>query len=55
VIVHDDVPQLDGRETATYLNVLSNCIEDWKPGEQHELIAVFRDGEKIWASHGRGA
>jgi RNAse (barnase) inhibitor barstar len=41
VIMHQDVPQLPPNELATYLEVLAECIRDWKPDEQHELAAVF--------------
>lgn len=41
VLVHDDLPALDEGALTTYLEVLSECVRDWKPGEQHELIVVF--------------
>jgi hypothetical protein len=39
--MHQDVPQLTPNELATYLEVLAECIRDWKSDEQHELAAVF--------------
>jgi len=41
VIVHRDVPQLSPDELAIYLDVLRSAIEDWKPGDDHELVVVF--------------
>src|SRR5690348_1392668 len=41
IILHDDLPRLDTRALTTYLDVLSECTRDWRPGEDHELFAAF--------------
>jgi RNAse (barnase) inhibitor barstar len=41
VVVHEDLPALDEGTLGTYLDVLSDCARDWKPGEQHEFVVVF--------------
>ncbi len=41
IIVHDDLPALGLEQIGTYLDVLADCVCDWKPGEDHELIVVF--------------
>jgi len=41
IIVHSDLPPLDRHVLKTYLDVLEECITDWKPEEDHELFAVF--------------
>jgi RNAse (barnase) inhibitor barstar len=41
VIFHHEWPQLDEANLSTYLDILVECIRDWKPAEAHELVAVF--------------
>lgn len=41
VIVHDDVPALDAKSLATYVDVLGECVADWKSNDMHELFVVF--------------
>ena len=41
VILHEDLPSLDRKALATYLDVLSYCVRDWKPNEDHELLVAF--------------
>lgn len=42
VIVHHNIPfQLGEGDLRTYLDILMSCVEDWKPGETHELVVVF--------------
>ena len=41
IIIHEDLPRLPERELQTYLDVLRNCVGDWTPDDDHELIAVF--------------
>jgi hypothetical protein len=36
-----DVPQLSATDTAEYVNVLREYVNDWKPGEEHELVVLF--------------
>jgi len=43
-ILHSDLPNLGPKETLTYLDILSYCVRDWKPGEEHELVVVFPNG-----------
>ncbi len=46
VILHDDIPPLDSSSISTYLDVLADCVRDWKPGEDHELVVVFPSGAR---------
>lgn len=41
VIFHEDLPPLDAKDIAIYLEVLSECVRDWKPDEDHKLVVVF--------------
>ena len=41
VILHEDLPPLNAKDSATYLGVLSECVRDWKPVEDHELVVAF--------------
>jgi RNAse (barnase) inhibitor barstar len=41
VILHDDLPPLDRKSLSTYLDILSYCVRDWKPNEDHELVVGF--------------
>jgi RNAse (barnase) inhibitor barstar len=53
VIVHERVPTMDEEAMAMYLDVLDECVNDWKGDEQHELIVAFPPGsrERILAIH----
>ena len=41
VISHEDLPPLNRDVLAIYLRILSDCVRDWKPGEDHELVVAF--------------
>lgn len=41
VILHEDLPALDRGSLVSYLDLLSYCVRDWKPGEDHELVVAF--------------
>ena len=41
VLIHEDVPALGAKQVTVYLEVLSECIGDWKEGEEHQLAVVF--------------
>jgi len=41
VIIHDDLPALDQNALNVYIDVLRECISDWQPSEDHELVAIF--------------
>ena len=41
VIIHQDLPPLPPKSLSIYLDVLSNCVSSWKPGEQHQLLVFF--------------
>jgi len=41
VILHADLPRLEKCDVITYLDILYKCVNDWKPGEDHELVVVF--------------
>jgi hypothetical protein len=43
VILHSDLPVLPSDEVATYLEVMWECLRDWKPSEPHQLIVAFPD------------
>lgn len=51
VIVHEDLPLLEAKTLTTYLQVLSECVRDWKPGEAHELIVVFPETVRDSIAH----
>lgn len=40
-ILHDDLPRLDAKGVATYLDILRECVRDWKPADDHELVVAF--------------
>jgi hypothetical protein len=40
-LVHEELPRLPPSDLATYLSVLAECVADWKPGAEHELLVVF--------------
>jgi hypothetical protein len=41
IIIHQDLPPLPPESLSIYLDVLSNCVISWKPGEQHQLLVFF--------------
>lgn len=41
ILIHNDVPALGAESLRLYLDVLSDSVQGWKPGEDHELIVVF--------------
>ena len=41
VLLHEDIPQLDPKTLKVYLDVLSECVQDWKPNVVHQLVVVF--------------
>ncbi len=41
VLLHRGRPLRDDNQFRIYLLVLKNCVQDWKEGEEHRLIAVF--------------
>ena len=45
-IIHGEIPRIGDSAARVYLEVLRDAVEDWKPGEEHELRAVFPAGEK---------
>ena len=46
-MIHRDIPALGTDATRTYLDVLAYCVEDWKPGEDHQLRVVFPLSQKV--------
>jgi RNAse (barnase) inhibitor barstar len=40
-LVHADLPQLPPSERRTYLEVLAEAVDSWKPGEEHSFRVVF--------------
>ena len=44
VIVHEDVPQMEASVLSIYVDVLRECVLDWEPDEEHELVVVFPKG-----------
>jgi Barstar (barnase inhibitor) len=50
IAFHTDLPPLPEQDLVQYLEVLNDAVCDWKPGEKHELIAVFpRESESAIA------
>ena len=46
VLLHEGVPQLDPQSLKVYLEVLSECVRDWRPNEEHQFVVVFpRDAD----------
>ena len=43
VVLHGEVPPLDQATLGTYVDVLSDAIQDWKASDDHELVVVFPD------------
>lgn len=41
IIVHHDVPHLTTEDLSTYLSVLEQGMESWKPSEDHQLVVAF--------------
>jgi RNAse (barnase) inhibitor barstar len=41
ILIHEDLPSLDNSDMVKYLEILSDCVQDWKPGEAHELAVAF--------------
>ena len=46
-VVHRDIPALGTVDTRIYLDVLAYCVDDWKPGEDHQLRMVFPLSQKV--------
>lgn len=40
-IAHDGLPSLEEAALRMYIETLMNSVEDWKPGDAHELLALF--------------
>lgn len=45
-VIHHDIPALGAAATRIYLDILACCVEDWKPGEDHQLRVVFPLSQK---------
>jgi hypothetical protein len=41
ILWHRKLPSLPDEELRVYLAVVRHSIQDWRPGEAHQLIAVF--------------
>jgi molybdopterin-guanine dinucleotide biosynthesis protein A len=41
VLIHSDLPALDGDDLKIYLEILQEASLSWKPDESHTFIAVF--------------
>ena len=41
IVAHEAIPNVDAATLRTYLDVLAECVRDWKPEEQHQLLVVF--------------
>ncbi|HVA48799.1 MAG TPA: barstar family protein [Pirellulales bacterium] len=46
VILHSELPQLGADDLWVYLDLLSECIKDWKPADDHPLIVVFPEAAR---------
>jgi len=47
IIAHEAVPDLDPATLRSYLELLAQCVMDWKPDEQHELLVVFPERAEV--------
>lgn len=41
IVAHEDLPPLDSASLFSYLDVLADAVQDWKPDENHELVVIF--------------
>jgi hypothetical protein len=41
VLWHDALPELPENDLRVYLDVLAYAVNDWRSGEEHELIVLF--------------
>ena len=58
VIAHAELPGLEASDVKTYLEILSNAVEDWRRSGDRDLIVVFpRDARRTVEDvlHGCGA
>lgn len=46
VLVHEDIPQLTDHDLWEYLDVLHECVADWKGDEEHILVVWFPEDSK---------
>ncbi len=46
-VIHRDIPAIGAHPTRIYLDVLACCVEDWKPGEDHQLSVVFPLSQEV--------
>lgn len=42
-IEHAELPQLNEDDLSIYLDLLAECVKDWKPTDDHKLVIVFPD------------
>ena len=40
-LVHEHLPGLPKKELVTYLEILSDAANNWKPGDAHEFLVFF--------------
>ncbi len=45
-LIHDSLPALSQVELHTYVHVLADAMEDWKPGERCVLVVIFPEGAR---------
>lgn len=50
VILHEALPLRDPAQRRIYMHVLRDAIAAWRPGDAHELIAVFPASSRAWAT-----
>ena len=46
-VIHRDIPALGTHDTRIYLDILTDCVEDWKPYNDHQLSVVFPLSQKV--------
>jgi Barstar (barnase inhibitor) len=44
IIVHKALPRLEHSQIKIYLDILANCVRDWKEGEAHSIVVAFPEG-----------
>jgi RNAse (barnase) inhibitor barstar len=54
IIAHEAVPDLDAITLRTYLELLAECVKDWRLDEKHELLVLFPEGVEAEIRRSRG-
>jgi hypothetical protein len=44
IIVHNALPRIELSQIKIYLDVLADCVREWKKNEAHVVVVVFPEG-----------